>query len=105
MGKGAYGTVKLVKSKHENQCGVGKGGQYALKTIHRGFKTQTDSLRLLRELRILRKMVDSQLIVDLVDIVPPDDPKTFKTMYVWCPIFLIFTSEAIVTTTTTTKTK
>jgi len=80
MGKGAYGTVKLVESNHENDWGVKVNEQYALKTIQRGFKTPTDSLRLLRELRILRKLVDSQLIVDLVDIVPPNDPSTFTEM-------------------------
>jgi len=82
LGKGSYGMVYDGISFHENKFGCTKGCKVAIKQIRRTFKTETDTKRLLRELRVLRALNGHDCIVKLFDILPPLDPSNFATLTV-----------------------
>jgi len=82
LGKGSYGLVYDGISSHENKFGCTKGCKIAIKQIRRTFKTETDTKRLLRELRILRALNGHNCIVKLYDILPPLNPTNFATLTV-----------------------
>lgn len=84
VGKGAFGTVIKVTSTWNNtHRDIRIGDTFAVKIIHNVFKSSAQAKRLLRELRILRILHMHEAIVELCDIIPPPDPKSFKQLYVF----------------------
>jgi len=81
LGKGSYGRVVEAVSLWNSEIGNIKIGQkVAIKQISRGFKNVVEATRLLRELRILRTLEGHDNIINLLDIVPPDDVQNFETI-------------------------
>lgn len=64
----------------QQKIGIKKDIKVGIKKVRRVFNTDTDAKRLLRELKILRTLRGHQSIVKLYDILPPVDPKGFKTL-------------------------
>ena len=68
-----------------------------IEKIRRLYDTETHTKRVLRELKILRLLNNSDNILKLYDIIPPKDPKTFNTMtiildYLPCDLSMVFQS-------------
>ena len=77
--KDAYGQMITVTSLHSNNHGVISGEYYNLYRMTKTFtKNPVDTLKSLKEIRLLRIMKHYPLINNLVDIIPPPDPKSFK---------------------------
>lgn len=82
-------VISLVKSSnYENNFGVSKNQHYVIKTISRVLlRSQINTLRLLREITILKSVAPCQFIVNLVDIIPPGEPQNFRQMFVCIFLF------------------
>lgn len=74
LGTGSYGKVALATKKSTGQ-------KVAIKRMENIFDDETDCKRILREVTLLRKL-RHPFVVDLVEILPPEDPDTFETLYV-----------------------
>ena len=74
IGQGSYGAV--AKALH-----VPSGKEVAIKQMKGVFEDVTDCKRILREISILKE-VKSNYIVELFDLIPPQDSKHFDTIYV-----------------------
>ena len=89
LGQGSYGAVcegvSLVDYGY-----LRKNDKVAIKKVRRVFETETDALRLLREMRILRLLSDHSAIVTLYDIIPPNDCNHFTTMFCFSFFYFYF---------------
>lgn len=74
LGHGSYGHVCEAKSLKD-------GSRVALKKVDKIFGNIIDAKRFLREITCLRTLRDHEAIVDLLDILPPEDPSTFNCLY------------------------
>lgn len=73
VGSGSYGAV--CEAVH-----LPTGKKVAIKRIHGIFEDNIDCKRLLREIKILR-LLDSDYIVKLFDILEPQDYENFDVLY------------------------
>jgi mitogen-activated protein kinase 1/3 len=73
LGTGSYGAVALAIHKPT-------GRKVAIKKMDGVFEDETDCKRILREIKILRK-IKNPYVVELIDLIPPTDNKTFDTVY------------------------
>eukprot|EP01016_Furgasonia_blochmanni_P040233 TRINITY_DN510_c0_g6_i1.p1 TRINITY_DN510_c0_g6~~TRINITY_DN510_c0_g6_i1.p1 ORF type:complete len:492 (-),score=136.14 TRINITY_DN510_c0_g6_i1:154-1629(-) len=74
IGSGSYGSVVEAIQKST-------GNKVAIKRLNRLWEDKIDCKRILREVVLLRKM-DHPNIIKVVDIIEPEDPKTFDSIYV-----------------------
>lgn len=74
LGSGAYGYVVEAIQKST-------GKKVAIKKIKELFEDPTDAKRILREITLLRK-INQQNIVKIFDILPPKDNENFKAIYI-----------------------
>jgi mitogen-activated protein kinase 1/3 len=74
LGHGSYGHVCEAKR-------LSDGERVALKKVDKIFGNIIDAKRFLREIRVLRTLRDHEAIVDLLDILPPEEPSTFNCLY------------------------
>merc|ERR1719192_2511662 len=74
LGHGSYGHVCEAKRKSD-------GSRVALKKVDKIFGNIIDAKRFLREITVLRTLKNHEAIVDLIDILPPDEPSTFNCLY------------------------
>jgi len=74
LGHGSYGHVC------EAKCLV-DGSRVALKKVGKIFGNIIDAKRFLREIIVLRTLGNHEAIVELIDILPPDEPSTFNCLY------------------------
>lgn len=74
LGTGSYGKVALATKKSTGQ-------KVAIKRMENIFDDETDCKRILREISLLR-MLKHPFVVDLIEILMPDSPETFDTLYV-----------------------
>jgi len=74
LGHGSYGHVCEAKSLID-------GSRVALKKVDKIFGNIIDAKRFLREITVLRTLKDHEAIVDLIDILPPEEPATFNCLY------------------------
>lgn len=75
IGSGSYGHVCKAKQ-------VSTGKIVAIKKFSHIFKNDTNTLRLLRELRILTALKDHPKIIRMLDIIPPRDLVHFNDLYI-----------------------
>ncbi|MES1921317.1 hypothetical protein MHBO_002859 [Bonamia ostreae] len=75
IGSGSYGHVCKAKQ-------VQSGKMVAIKKFSGVFKSSTNTLRLLRELRILRALRSHPRIIKLIDIIPPKNLISFNDLYI-----------------------
>lgn len=73
IGSGSYGSVCEATQ-------VATGNKVAIKKLDRIFEDTVDGKRILREIHLLRRMGHSS-IVRLIDVLQPDDPESFSTLY------------------------
>lgn len=74
LGQGSYGSVAQA-----TQLSTGK--RVAIKKMDNIFDDETDCKRILREITLLRKL-KHPCVVELIEILPPQDPANFTTLYV-----------------------
>lgn len=74
IGKGSYGVVCAAIDKHTRE-------KVAIKKIHGIFEHISDSIRILREVKLLRLLRHPD-IVDIKSIMLPPSKKEFKDIYV-----------------------
>lgn len=74
LGTGSYGKVVLALKKSTGQ-------KVAIKRMDNIFDDEIDCKRILREVTFLRKL-RHPFVVDLIEILQPEDPLTFSTIYV-----------------------
>lgn len=72
IGAGSYGNVYQAIDKETDQ-------KVAIKNVHSIFDDLVDCKRIMREIKILRK-IKSPYIVNLHDIIPPKNRKTFNSI-------------------------
>ena len=75
LGKGSYGEVAEAKN-------IETGMRVAIKRMANVFEEPTDCKRILRELTILKATRGVKGLVNLVEILRPDDPINFNEIYV-----------------------
>lgn len=90
LGRGSYGEVAQARDKASQE-----GEKFvAIKKITAAFEQEVDSLRLFREIHILRKLRGHECIIQLLDIVPPesDSIDEFQDLYLVfeCKFYIIF---------------
>ena len=73
IGSGSYGSVCEATQ-------VATGNKVAIKKLDRIFEDTVDGKRILREIHLLRRIQHSS-IVKLIDVLQPDDPESFSTLY------------------------
>jgi mitogen-activated protein kinase 1/3 len=73
IGQGSYGNV--VEAIHKQT-----GTKVAIKKILNLFQDEIDTKRMLREIHILRKL-NNENIVKLYDIIEPSDLKKFNSLF------------------------
>lgn len=74
LGTGSYGKVVLATKKSTGQ-------KVAIKRMENIFEDETDCKRILREVTLMRKL-RHPFVVDLIEILYPQDPENFDTLYV-----------------------
>lgn len=74
LGAGSYGQVASAVHKPS-------GKKVAIKKMDGVFEDEVDCKRILREITLLRRL-KHPYVVELFDIVEPEDPVTFETLYV-----------------------
>lgn len=74
LGTGSYGKVALATKKSTGQ-------KVAIKRMDNIFEDETDCKRILREITLMR-LLKHPYLVELIEIIPPSNPKTFQTLYV-----------------------
>lgn len=74
IGSGSYGDVVLAIHRDT-------GRRVAIKKIDELFTYISDTKRQLREVILLRRLAGHRNIIKLYDILEPDDPANFKTLY------------------------
>ena len=57
------------------------GKRVAIKKMDNIFDDETDCKRILREITLLRSL-RHPCVVELIEILPPEDPDNFKTLYI-----------------------
>lgn len=73
LGRGSYGEVAQARDKYSEA--LSRNGEekfVAIKKITTAFEQEVDSLRLFREIHILRKLRGHECIIQLLDVVAPD---------------------------------
>jgi hypothetical protein len=75
LGRGSYGEVAQARDLH---CG---GEFVAIKRIPAAFEKEEDSLRIFREMSLLRRLRGHQCIIHLRDVVQPKSFEDFKDLY------------------------
>jgi len=73
LGHGSYGHVCEARDL--------QGNKVALKKVDNIFGNIIDAKRFLREVVCLRTLKNHEAIVDLIDILPPEDPANFNFLY------------------------
>ncbi len=73
LGKGGYGQVCEAIQKST-------GRHVAIKRMDKVFCNRHHARRILREIVMLRKL-KHHYIIDLVDIIEPEDPESFESVY------------------------
>eukprot|EP00347_Sterkiella_histriomuscorum_P003244 403365038 len=73
IGQGSYGNVSEAIHKETGQ-------KVAIKKLLNLFQDEVDTKRLLREIQILRRLKNDN-IIKLYDIIEPTDPKRFNTLF------------------------
>jgi mitogen-activated protein kinase 1/3 len=73
LGTGSYGSVCMATQKST-------GKKVAIKKMENIFEDEVDCKRILREITLLRKL-KHPMVVELIEILPPKDPKNFTTIY------------------------
>jgi len=77
VGKGRYGVVcEAIPTGSSGESSV------AIKTVKNIFHNRTLATRMLRELRLVRKLHKCEMIVGLLDIIPPKDLHKFSSIQV-----------------------
>ena len=74
LGTGSYGKVALALKKSTGQ-------KVAIKRMDNIFEDETDCKRILREITLMRKLRHPYL-VELIELIPPQKPASFSTIYV-----------------------
>ena len=74
LGTGSYGKVALATRKSTGQ-------KVAIKRMENIFEDETDCKRILREVTLMRKL-KHPFVVELVELLYPDNPDSFDTLYV-----------------------
>ena len=74
LGTGSYGKVALATRKSTGQ-------KVAIKRMENIFEDETDCKRILREVTLMRKL-KHPFVVELVELLYPDNPESFDTLYV-----------------------
>jgi mitogen-activated protein kinase 1/3 len=74
LGTGSYGKVALALKKSTGQ-------KVAIKRMDNIFEDETDCKRILREITLMRKLRHPYL-VELIELIPPQKPDSFTTIYV-----------------------
>ena len=75
LGRGSYGEVVEARSTITNS-------RVAIKRMTNIFEDNTDCRRILRELHILRATRGMRGVVQLIEIIRPEDFETFNDIYV-----------------------
>ena len=73
IGSGSYGAVCEATQQ-------ATGNKVAIKKLDRIFEDTVDGKRILREIHLLRRLGHNS-IVKLIDVLQPEDPETFSTLY------------------------
>jgi len=84
LGHGSYGEVAQavdVRPPHGDCRGRGGRAFVGIKRIERPFDQDVDAKRIYREMHILRRLRGHPCIIDLKDIVAPDDISSFRDLY------------------------
>ena len=74
LGTGSYGKVALATKKST-------GKKVAIKRMENIFDDETDCKRILREVTLMRKL-KHPFVVELIELLMPQNPDTFDTLYV-----------------------
>ena len=74
LGQGSYGAVAQAIHKPT-------GTQVAIKKMSNIFEDEVDCKRILREIYLLARLKNT-FVVDLFDMLEPNDPESFDTIYV-----------------------
>eukprot|EP00934_Nitzschia_sp_Nitz4_P000066 Nitzschia sp. Nitz4//scaffold36_size144017//119988//121981//NITZ4_003113-RA/size144017-processed-gene-0.92-mRNA-1//-1//CDS//3329549537//66//frame0 len=79
LGRGSYGEVAQALDLYQNR----PDAYVAIKRIQSPFDQEVDSVRLFREIHILRKLRGHECVIDLLDVVQPpsDDLDDFHDLY------------------------
>jgi len=75
LGRGSFGEVAQARDLYS--CGE----FVAIKRIPAAFEKEEDSLRIFREMSLLRKLRGHQCIIHLKDVVQPKSFDSFKDLY------------------------
>jgi len=79
LGHGSYGEVVQARDKLSRKP---EGENYvAIKRIPRPFEQEVEAMRIYREIFILRRLRGHECIIQLLNIIPPDDYSTFQDLY------------------------
>lgn len=79
LGHGSYGEVVQARDKLSKRP---EGENYvAIKRIPRPFDQEVEATRIYREIFILRRLRGHECIIQLLNIIPPEDYSTFQDLY------------------------
>jgi len=79
LGQGSYGEVVQARDKFSS---LPEGQNYvAIKRITRPFDQEIEATRIYREITILRRLQRHECVIQLLDIIAPDDYSSFTDLY------------------------
>jgi len=77
LGRGSYGEVAQAKDLHATESPK----FVAIKRIATAFEQEVDALRFFREIHLLRRLRGHECIIQLIDVIAPENEKSFDDLY------------------------